>query len=416
MAKVLWVQKQDIGPQPRAAHAMAFDGARQRVVLFGGDSLAGMLYGDTWVWDGESWTQVQDIGPSARAFHAVAYDSVRSRVVLFGGRTGASALGDTWEWDGDDWTQVEDSGPPKRYGHAMAFDALRQRVVLFGGHSGTGGHLNDTWEWDGNEWVQQADTGPSARALAAMSFDSTRNRVVLFGGVGGPTFASGLALGDTWEWDGTAWTEEANFGPDPCLAGTLVFNGARCALYGGIQSLAATPPPALFARSWEWDGKHWTARQDMGPGPRAFHGAAFDSTRSRVVLFGGTSATLSPPPAADSIFGDTWEQFQTGPVTGGTAGIVTFHIPAGTGAGPWNTAATVVTAAVGDTLRIVNDDTAAHRLHTNGSPFPHPGTDIAPGQSADFVLQTPYDSSSSSGPLYDHVHGSTAQFWIKVHA
>jgi len=415
MTKVLWVQKQDIGPRPRAGHAMAFDVARQRVTLFGGDSLAGTLLGDTWVWDGESWTQVQDIGPSARAFHAAAYDSARARVVLFGGRTGAGLVADTWEWDGDDWTQLADSGPSRRYGHAVTFDANRKRIVLFGGRSDTGAHINDTWEWDGNEWVQQADTGPSARAHAAMAFDSTRNRVVLFGGVAGVT--ASLAFGDTWEWDGTAWTEEANFGPDPCLAGTIVFNGTRCSLYGGIQSLSATPAPEVFSRSWEWDGKHWTARQDMGPGPRAFHGAAYDGVRSRVVLFGGTSAALSPPPPADNIFGDTWEQFQAGLAPGGQPGLIVFHIPAGTGSGPWNSAATIVVGAVGDTLRVINDDTVSHLLHTGGAPFPHQDVNAptAPGQSTDFLLTSAYDSIQS-GALYDHSYGQAAKFWIQIHA
>ena len=52
MARVLWTQKQDIGPRPRTGHAMTYDVARQRVTLFGGDSLDGVLRRDTWEWDG----------------------------------------------------------------------------------------------------------------------------------------------------------------------------------------------------------------------------------------------------------------------------------------------------------------------------------------------------------------------------
>ena len=412
MAKVLWVQKQDIGPLPRVGHSMAFDAGRKRVVLFGGDSLAGTLFGDTWEWDGDNWTQVQDIGPSPRKFHAAAYDSARSRVVLFGGWNGI-LFNDTWEWDGSDWTQVEDSGPAKRFEHSMAYDASRQCAVLFGGQIGTGPYLNDTWEWDGAEWVQQADTGPSVRSLAAMSYDSIRKRTVLFGGLAG-TAGAPLVLGDTWEWDGTTWTEESNFGPDPCLAATMVFNGARSALYGGIQFRAGKSPPEVFSRSWEWDGKHWTARQDMGPGPRAFHGAAYDSARSRIVLFGGASAPISPTPPASDIFGDTWEQFQTGPSSsGGGSRIVEFLIPPGTLSVVWNTAASIVVASVGDTLRIVNNDAVNHRPHTDGAPFPHPTSDIAPGTSADYVLLSPYDPVNS-GPLYDHDFGRPSEFWIRV--
>ena len=235
----------------------------------------------------------------------------RGRVVVFGGRNAAGLLGDTWEWDGESWTQVADSGPSKRFGHAMAFDRNRQRVVLFGGDSS--GRLSDTWEWDGNEWVQQEDTGPSARVHPAMAYDTSRNRLVLFGGA-----AQDAGLGDTWEWDGTAWTEESDFGPDPCAGGAMVFKGSRAALFGGMASIASPPPlpvPTLFDRSWEWDGRHWTARQDMGPGPRVFHAMAFDETRSRVVLFGGSAAPIGGDGSAAGVRGDTWEQFEEGQAT-----------------------------------------------------------------------------------------------------
>ena len=107
MAKVLWTQKQDMGPRPRIGHAMTYDASRRRVVLFGGDSLANASFGDTWEWDGDSWTQVQDIGPAARAFHAMAFDGTRRRTVLFGGRNPTGFLGDTWEWDGENWEGKE---------------------------------------------------------------------------------------------------------------------------------------------------------------------------------------------------------------------------------------------------------------------------------------------------------------------
>src|SRR5262245_16947650 len=38
----------------RSAHVMAYDAARERVVLFGG-TLVHALLGDTWEWDGVSW-------------------------------------------------------------------------------------------------------------------------------------------------------------------------------------------------------------------------------------------------------------------------------------------------------------------------------------------------------------------------
>ena len=38
----LWTQKEDIGPNPRAGHAMVYDADRERVVLFGGYGLTGV--------------------------------------------------------------------------------------------------------------------------------------------------------------------------------------------------------------------------------------------------------------------------------------------------------------------------------------------------------------------------------------
>ena len=74
------------------------------------------------------WTQKQDVGPSARGEHGIAYEEARERAVLFGGRAGGGTLqGDTWEWDGTDWIEVAETGPDARSGHARAHD---HRLVL----------------------------------------------------------------------------------------------------------------------------------------------------------------------------------------------------------------------------------------------------------------------------------------------
>jgi hypothetical protein len=99
----LWTRLQDVGPT-REGHAMAFKGSS--VALFGGRTdaaLAATVLGDTWDWDGHHWTERQDMGPKARWSHAVAFDSARDRLVLFGGSPTVlpTPLGDTWEAAGD---------------------------------------------------------------------------------------------------------------------------------------------------------------------------------------------------------------------------------------------------------------------------------------------------------------------------
>ena len=55
----------------------------------------------------------------------------------------------------------------------------------------------------------------------------------------------------------------------------------------------------LLGDTWEWDGSTWTLNGASGPSSRDNFGMAYDSGRSRTVLFGGlTSAGTS---------GDLWE-------------------------------------------------------------------------------------------------------------
>ena len=97
-----------------------------------------------------NWTQVAAQGPSAREGASLAYDSARGRTVLFGGN---ESLSDTWEFDGTSWTQVQVAGPPGRYLAPMVYDSARRVTVLFGGYGG--GDLQDTWEWDGATWTRR---------------------------------------------------------------------------------------------------------------------------------------------------------------------------------------------------------------------------------------------------------------------
>ena len=62
----------------------------------------------------------------------------------------------------------------------MASDPLRERITLFGGSALNGG--DQTWEWDGTAWTQQEDTGPGFRSECPLAFDAAGERTILFGG------------------------------------------------------------------------------------------------------------------------------------------------------------------------------------------------------------------------------------------
>ncbi len=226
-------------PPARFGHAMAYDAARKRVVLFAGRGPDFAEFSDTWEWDGSMWHEMEPAGevPKARAGHAMAYDGARGRVVLFGGQWGiARELDDLWEWDGHAWHRMELTGstPSARSGHAMAYDAAAGFVVLFGGFGGK--NLDDTWTWDGQTW-QREETGgraPAARYGHAMAYDGARERTVLFGG-----FVKGGRGDDTWEWNGMTWSplELADEVPLAREEHAMCYDGARgqVVLFGGYD-------------------------------------------------------------------------------------------------------------------------------------------------------------------------------------
>ena len=294
--KIAWTQiKPTNSPSPRYLHAMAYDSARQRTVLFGGWTNT-CFCKDTWEWDGRNWTLIKPTNsPSGRHWHAMAYDSARQRTVLFGGNPGSGFLGDTWEWDGKNWTQIRPTNSPSpRYSHAMAYDSARRRVVLFGGRANKC-NCDDTWEWDGRNWAQIKPTNsPSVRQRHAMAYDSVRRRTVLFGGFHGGFFA------DTWEWDGKNWTQIKSLSsPSARWSAAMAYDTTRrrIVLFGGDKIDGHT----RLADTWKWDGRNWTLLKSVSsPTRRSHHTMAYDSARQRTVLFGGYDGVLN-------IRGDTWE-------------------------------------------------------------------------------------------------------------
>ena len=273
---------------PRSGAAMAYDGARARAVLFGGRvQLTGgstVLSADTWEYDGSAWTRgaAAPGGPAAREYASAAFDAARARLVLFGGQSGGASLGDTWEYDGTAWT-AGPAAPPAMHGRsapAMAYHAGRGAIVLYGGATESSKH-SDTWEYDGVAWRLAALLQP--RFQHAMAYDTARGVVVLFGG---RLDDAGGLLADTWELAGAgAWTP----GPAPPLALTaraghaMAYDAgrARTVLFGGWDG-------TLRDDTWEYDGQAWRARPlSLAPSPRWQHAMAYDTPRSAVILFGG---------------------------------------------------------------------------------------------------------------------------------
>jgi hypothetical protein len=180
--------------------------------------------GDTWKFDGVTWS---NLAPATRPLpaggngylydFALACDSARQRVVLFGGNTQDSNYNivdsaETWEFDGVNWQKASPvSSPPARSSHAMAWDASRNVTVMYGGlkyvYDAANGYyyyelLDDTWEYDGSTWTQKTytpGTEPIYSYYHQMTWVGSLGGVVAWGGYGVSYFAS--------LWNGTVWQQ-----------------------------------------------------------------------------------------------------------------------------------------------------------------------------------------------------------------
>src|SRR5262245_30084955 len=229
--------------------AAAYDAGRGRFVDHGGSAGDSAELDETWEWDGTNWQTVGAGGPGARAHHAMAYDSARKRVVIFGNSDDAPA-NDTWAWDGRAWTRLANDGPPRRGVCGLAFDDTRGVLVLFGGVGSRNAILNDTWEWDGQRWKQVVTPlAPPPRWDTRAVYDPGRHTVVLFGGRN-----TAANLGDTWEYDGRTWTRLDIAGPSPRNGHAMTYDPRTKAilLFGGRRT-----EKEYFNDLWRFDGT-WT--------------------------------------------------------------------------------------------------------------------------------------------------------------
>lgn len=299
-AQVNWVQRcgqtgTACGPQGRQAHVLVYDSINSETILFGGCGTCGPNFNDTWRWNGVAWMPICSGGNGcgATTTGAVAYDAARGETIMFGGNNGPVGVADTWVLPSATRVWVKrcgqggtSCGPPARWAHAMAFDAARGVTVLFGGvtRSGPTGALGDTWTWNGTTWTNVTPaSGPCPREYHSMTYDSVRNVVVLFGGWKWQNNVLN-PLNDTWEWNGATWTQrsgtvcgESPTGPLARGQHGMVYDTCRqlVLLLGGMRNPNVGP---FYSDIWTWNGTTWS--QTLASGPSARTAAiAYDQSR-----------------------------------------------------------------------------------------------------------------------------------------
>ena len=293
-------------PPARSGHSLAYDAGSGTVLLFGGED-ATRSYNDTWAYNvsANTWTRkLLASGPSARSEQAMTFDPGIDRVVLFGGKDSAGdSQDDTWWYDpaSNNWDQKSRPAPPlPRVHHAMVYSSLERQTLLFGG-TDTVAQFNDTWLLNSSQnlWTRvQAPEAPSPRHDHAMAYDSLSGKAVLFGGLAGNEYVN-----DTWTYNFTLGTWKREMPPDAPRPGAgylLAFDSyvGRMVMYGGRNDTD------FFDETWTYDTELavWTnLSSSPSPPPRDDGMMAYDSTRLRMVLFGGSGPT--------GALTDTWTYF-----------------------------------------------------------------------------------------------------------
>jgi hypothetical protein len=281
--------------------AMAFHNSSGNTVLFGGWP----AQNTTWLYDGANASPPTT--PPSRRENAMASDFARGVVVMFGGGGG---LSDTWEWNGADWTNMATAvSPPGRQGHVMAYDLARGVTVLFGGTTNPNApaELSDTWEWNGTTWTQVATANaPFETSYSCMCYDINRGVCVLTGG----TSLFGAPDQRTWEYDGVNWVDRTtSVGPAPSAIPGLGVQNAKI-VYDSVRGVSMlyggrTPNGAFSTDTFEYDGTAWTIVASGTPSSRTRNMMAFDVNRGAPVIYGGLTGNFQ------TWFLETWEYSAT---------------------------------------------------------------------------------------------------------
>ena len=237
--------------------------------------------------------------PSARRGAAMAFAPNAGGLVLFGGTGNPAPSNETWIYDGNNWVLLTPpNSPGGRQEMEMVYDVARGVAVMYGGQNPLAPFASgQTWEFDGTTWTQVVTAAhPYALYRQAMCYDLLRSRVVCYGGVGGGTF--GFPSNETWEYDGVNWTNMTT-SPNPgaldrpamCYHAGL----GKAVLFGGAFG------STIYDTTWLYDGTGWTQVAITGqkPLPRQAAKMVYDSNRGVCVLTGGMTAS--------TIYSDTWE-------------------------------------------------------------------------------------------------------------
>jgi hypothetical protein len=155
-------------------------------------------------------------------------------------------------------------------------------------------------------------SNPSPRAQARMVWDIPNNVGILFGGLGPFDGATGLQhdSAETWLWNGSRWLQRfpATIPPSRAVH-SMVWDTTRnrVVMFGGRQS----PPdidesPIFLNDTWVYANGNWAQIDSASkPDVRQYAAMAYDRSRDKVVLYGGNILNADGETFTPRY--DTWE-------------------------------------------------------------------------------------------------------------
>jgi hypothetical protein len=301
-------------PSARTSSKMVYDPIQHRMIMYGGETATDrgtrIAYDlqDTWFFGETRW--VRDYpphNPGNRGGHGMIWDKARSRVVLFGGRDQKTEWNDTWQFINGDWSKIDTAtAPPGRHLVGMAYDSRRDRIVMFGGvvtttnSAGvvTNTNLTDTWEFDGTNWTQRQATGPGVIA-PELEYDAAHNQTIMVG-----VDDKFNALQYIWDPQAGNWNQVKPSNLPTCVdQSSLMFNPD----FSVVMLTGGTCTSASADTEYEWDGTNWNTLSPPSLPGRVFGAAqAYDTDRHRAVMFGGTVVGGVPRAATFIYFDGSW--------------------------------------------------------------------------------------------------------------
>lgn len=275
-----WVQRANHEPGKVHAPELAFDPSRGTVVLYGGDT-ALTFPGDPqpamWELQPTGWSSIcNPCTPGPKGSHTMAYDPDHARLLMFGGQTLAGNEAELWSFASGTWTQLVGSGTPSaRHNATFVHDPTSHRMLLFGGETDGAIETADVFSLVDQTWSRLLPAGGPSRIATygrSANWDPAAGRVLSL--EGGELTADAL-----WSYDG-AWAPLCTGCTGrPRTDSTVVADLTTTYVIGGYDGVE-------IAETYTVTGDHLTLHSAMPPA-RDSVGAAYDPIRDVIVIYGG---------------------------------------------------------------------------------------------------------------------------------